>query len=491
MALWANATITNKGYALQAKLLSTDALEITRVVSGSGRAIAGHLINQTDVSDIQQTLAVESLSYDDKGNAKLRVLLSNKGLSATYTCNQIGIYANDPDEGEILYAIAQEATAGQTIPSIIEQPYGYDCGWVFTLTFSNSENVSVTIDPTNALTIEIADERYPKKEETVGRLMAGKSVPTPTGETLTASDGAEIFNDYREVIYSGNGNISTGNIATGSYASVRGSGNAAKGNYSAADGRNNVADGTCAYAGGYFNTAAPYQFVVGKYSTPMAGAIGRDDQTANNTLFMVGCGTTTAPANAFRISTDGRCRGIAAFLSSGADFAEYFEWLDGNPNGEDRRGRIVTLDGDKIRLANADDDYILGVVSGTGAFIGNSSSEHWHGMYLTDVYGEPLTEQVEVPETLDEGTGEIIEAHTETRFVVNPEYNPAQEYTSREFRKEWSPVGFHGQLVVEDDSTCEVNSYCKPSENGIATASESGYRVMSRLDDNHIKVLVR
>ncbi len=27
-----------------------------------------------------------------------------------------------------------------------------------------------------------------------------------------------------------------------------------------------------------------------------------------------------------------------AFNTSGADYAEYFEWLDGNPEAEDRRG---------------------------------------------------------------------------------------------------------------------------------------------------------
>ena len=115
MASWSNATITAKGYALQAKLLSTDALVITRVVAGSGRVTAGQLVNQTTVSGEKQNLSVESLSYDSKGNAIIKTSLNNKGLTSGYTCHQIGIYASDPDEGEILYAIAQEASAGEDI----------------------------------------------------------------------------------------------------------------------------------------------------------------------------------------------------------------------------------------------------------------------------------------------------------------------------------------------------------------------------------------
>ena len=102
-------------------------------------------------------------------------------------------------------------------------------------------------------------------------------------------------------------------------------------------------------------------------------------------------------------------------------------------------------------------------------------------------------------EKIDEETGEkVIEeieevtpAHTAIQYVINPDYDPDQEYVSREFRKEWSPVGFHGQVVVVDDGTCQVNSYCKPSVDGIATASNEGYRVMERLDETHIKVLVK
>lgn len=282
-----------------------------------------------------------------------------------------------------------------------------------------------------------------------------------------------------------------GTAATGDRAHSQGAFTTASGKNSHAQGMYTEAKGICSHAGGAYTIANNYQFVTGKYNTEYSGNTSVNDKSSDNTIFMVGNGAEAARSNAFRITADGKCRGTASFVASGADFAEYFEWLDGNLNNEDRRGKFVTLDGEKIRIANADDDYILGVVSGTGAFIGNSSSEEWQGKYLKDVFGETLTEQVEVPETTDEETGEIIPAHIVTQFVLNPDYDPNQEYISREFRKEWSPVGFHGQLIVVDDGSCEANGYCKSGDNGIATASNNGYRVMSRIDDTHIKVLIK
>ena len=41
-------------------------------------------------------------------------------------------------------------------------------------------------------------------------------------------------------------------------------------------------------------------------------------------------------SNTRRITYAGAVIGKAAYASSGADYAEYFEWLDGNLNNEDR-----------------------------------------------------------------------------------------------------------------------------------------------------------
>ena len=215
------------------------------------------------------------------------------------------------------------------------------------------------------------------------------------------------------------------------------------------------------------------------------------DSTHSDAIFMIGCGTSSATKNAFRVASSGKCYGTMPFSTSGADFAELFEWADGNPNNEDRRGLFVALDGDKIRLANAGEDYI-GIISGNEAFVGNTASEEWQGKYLSDVFGTKLSQTIEIPAEIDEKTGKVIkEACTTTQFVLNPDYDPNAEYVMRENRKEWGTVGLLGQVVAVDDGTCVAGGYVEPSVNGIGIASNTGYRVMKRIDENHIKVLVK
>lgn len=290
---------------------------------------------------------------------------------------------------------------------------------------------------------------------------------------------AEIFNDYMN------------NTATGGFAHAEGYNTSANGVYSHSGGYYGWAKGIASIAHGYLVTAEDYQSVFGRYNTVVDAPTGLADTTGS--IFIVGSGTSNLRSNALRISANGKCYGSQAFAGSGADYAEYFEWLDGNPDNEDRRGLFVTLDGEKIRIANANDDYILGIVSATPVVYGDVQSEAWKDVFLTDVYGERLTEIVEVPESVEEETGQTIPAHTETRFIINPDYDPTREYAGREKRKEWSAIGLVGKLVVIDDGTCHPNGYCKIGNNGSATISteKTDYKVLSRLDDNHIKVLLK
>lgn len=283
----------------------------------------------------------------------------------------------------------------------------------------------------------------------------------------------------------------SGTTALGDNSHAGGLNTQAKGNCSFAHGKETIANGQVSFAAGYSNQAGAFQAVFGKNGVIKEGAASEDEQSADKSLFVIGYGTTTTRANAFRVTAAGKCMGAQTFGSSGADYAEFFEWRDGNKKAEDRRGLFVTLDGDKIRLATAADDYIVGVISANPSVVGDVQSENWHGMYKKDVFGQPLTETVEVPESTNEETGEVVPAHTFTRYVVNPDYDPDEEYTSREFRKEWACVGLMGKLVVVDDGTCEVNGYCKAADGGKATKSDTGYRVMKRIDSTHIQILYR
>lgn len=274
-------------------------------------------------------------------------------------------------------------------------------------------------------------------------------------------------------------------IASGDNSHAEGSSALASGTTSHAEGYNTTASGTTSHAEGRYTIASVYEsHVMGQHNTALTGDAASYSGTAD--AFVIGNGTNAgALGNAFRVTFDGKVYGLAAFNATGADYAEFFEWLDGNPDVEDRVGYFVTLDGEKIRKANSTDEYILGIVSVTPSVVGDNYADDWYGKYVTDEWGRIQYHDVLVPATDD--TPE----HTDYVPVLNPNWDSSLEYVSREKRKEWSPVGIMGKLLVWDDGACQVNGYCKSNDEGIATASPTGYRVMRRISDSIIQVLTK
>ena len=288
--------------------------------------------------------------------------------------------------------------------------------------------------------------------------------------------------------------------ASGYKSHAEGGNTEASGEGSHAEGVSTTASGVASHAEGSSTTAnavnahAEGQGTLASAACQHAGGSYNVEKTEAGNYMVIGNGTSSTRSNCFRVYTTA-VYGNGAYNSSGADYAEYFEWLDANSNREDRAGRFVTLDGDKIRLANADDDFILGIVSGNASVIGDSHDDQWARMYERDVFGRYIFEDVEIPaetEEIDGETIEIIPAHMEHRLKLNPEYDGTQAYMPRSERAEWDAVGMVGKLVALDDGTCAVNEYCTPSDEGIATAAEgrTRYRVMKRLDENHIQVVI-
>ena len=285
-------------------------------------------------------------------------------------------------------------------------------------------------------------------------------------------------------------NMVYNSIASGNSSHAEGQNTTASGKVSHAEGYKTTASGNYSHAGGYATKASAFgQTVIGYTNKEYAGTTPNSKNT--DAIFLIGNGSSEdARSNAFRVGHSGVYG--STYYSSGADYAEFFEWVEENQNGEDKVGRFVTLDGDKIRLATYEDEFILGVVSGNPSIIGDSHEDQWKDMYMRDIYGRLIYEDAEVPEIYDELRNIISEAHIEQLPKLNPEYDDTKTYIPRSVRSEWSPVGMMGKLVIEDDGTCEVNGYCYPFENGIARVSgvPTKYRVMKRIDEKHIKVII-
>jgi len=179
--------------------------------------------------------------------------------------------------------------------------------------------------------------------------------------------------------------------------------------------------------------------------------------------------------NEFRFQGDGQAYADGSWNGGGADYAEYFEWDDGNSSDEDRRGYSVVLVGNKIRKATSSDaaSDIIGIISATPAVTGDAAWDRWEGKYLTDDYGSYLKEAYtatawtetdadgaethqyyetdKIPADVTVPADAVVTSTEEDgsllmRRRLNPDYDDTQTYVPREERQEWDTVGLMGKL---------------------------------------------
>ena len=150
--------------------------------------------------------------------------------------------------------------------------------------------------------------------------------------------------------------------------------------------------------------------------------------------------SSSASDTEFYLRGDGNAYADGTWNGGGADYAEYFEWSDGNTESEDRRGYSVVLENNKIRKSTSDDDVstIIGVVSGNPSVVGDVDMDDWKHKYQRDDYGTYIRDE----------NGDR---------VLNSAYNSDQEYISRENRPEWDTIGLMGKLRIRKNQSTSSN----------------------------------
>ena len=173
--------------------------------------------------------------------------------------------------------------------------------------------------------------------------------------------------------------------------------------------------------------------------------------TMLNAVALVGASYSTAGTSAAgQVLSDG------AQVTTGADFAESFEWNDGNPDNEDRVGLFVKLATNDSGAPNGKievgGENTIGPVSAAPGFISNATPMKWKSMYLRDDFDREIKDSEGIP-------------------TLNPAYDESHNYTSRSARKEWSPIGMVGRLRVRASTNI-----------GIYPSAKSGLTVNVELD---------
>lgn len=157
MAGFNEAVLTTKGLALLAKAqggLTT--ITLTKAATGDGSYSPGEDITQrTALKNQKQEFSLNTVTVQNETNVYVKFIITNyksehEYLTQGYYIKEIGIFATDPDEGEILYAIATaKENEWDYLPS-------YDSLLPSTIT------VDMMIEVTNAdsVTIEMPNRMY-------------------------------------------------------------------------------------------------------------------------------------------------------------------------------------------------------------------------------------------------------------------------------------------------------------------------------------------
>ncbi len=112
MANFNAAVLTAKGIALLAKTQAGQTnIQFTKAASGNGSYEAGEPLLAAEALKAQkQEFPINKVSVVNEATVFVKFLITNKldagNLAEGYYVKEVGIFATDPDEGEILYAIA-------------------------------------------------------------------------------------------------------------------------------------------------------------------------------------------------------------------------------------------------------------------------------------------------------------------------------------------------------------------------------------------------
>lgn len=155
MSAW-TSTVTNAGSELLGLLVAGETLNITRAVSGSTAVPIVDIKTQTQISDVAQTLTMQPAQTREDGSVIIPVVLDNTKLKSEYTLWQVGIFAQHPEKGEILFLIAQ-AENEEVIPTAKDAP-GFSIEWRFYFKNSNDVNINVNVDPAGLVSLEVFNQ---------------------------------------------------------------------------------------------------------------------------------------------------------------------------------------------------------------------------------------------------------------------------------------------------------------------------------------------
>jgi len=108
---------TNKGRNLQAKAEIGTPLSFTRIAAGDGELGGSSILDLNALKHEVMSFGISKLKTLLSGKAAIGTVLSNQELLVGFYFRELGVFAQDPDLGEILYCYGNAGTVAEYIPA--------------------------------------------------------------------------------------------------------------------------------------------------------------------------------------------------------------------------------------------------------------------------------------------------------------------------------------------------------------------------------------
>lgn len=144
MAIFNNMSITNKGQILYAKAQAGTKLNFTKIMVGSGQIENRNPAILLALLEPKFSIGIQSITPNTElKTATISATINNSEVTeAVYIC-EIGLYAEDPDDGEILYAYGSAGTYGDYYAPASQGAYSWN--YQINAAIGNAANVTIEL----------------------------------------------------------------------------------------------------------------------------------------------------------------------------------------------------------------------------------------------------------------------------------------------------------------------------------------------------------
>ena len=163
MSNWANQQLTQRGRELQAKVEAGHCkLAMTKMKIGCGKAAAEDILDMTDLRDPRLVLNISScvVNESDATVCTVTSVASSNDVDSSFLVTELGLYAEDPDAGEILYLVSLDSVPdtmpNKHVASPVTLTYQLD------IVSSNAANITAVITPNGLATAKMLSEHRRK-----------------------------------------------------------------------------------------------------------------------------------------------------------------------------------------------------------------------------------------------------------------------------------------------------------------------------------------